>query len=222
VLQGVLTKIAGLSSFGFQLPNFFGSRLFAANCNFQSQIAGGSPACKLASQPMEEKRMKLESLHELFVAELQDLYSAENMTVNALPKVIEKVSSHDLKTALTEHLEETKVQVDRLDQIFDQLGDDEVDRKGKKCKGMDGILKENKEFLGEDAEPEVLDAGVIAGAQKVEHYEIAGYGTVRNYASLLGRTEWMGMLEVTLEEEKAADKKLSQLAEKINVQAKAA
>jgi len=171
--------------------------------------------------PLEEKRMKLESLHELFVAELQDLYSAENMIVKALPKVIEKVSSHDLKTALTEHLEETKVQVDRLDQIFDQLGD-EVDRKGKKCKGMDGILKENKEFMGEDAEPEVLDAGVIAGAQKVEHYEIAGYGTVRTYASLLGRTEWMGMLEVTLEEEKAADKKLSQLAERINVQAKAA
>lgn len=166
--------------------------------------------------------MKLESLHDLFVAELQDLYSAENMILKALPKVIEKASATDLKTALTEHLEETKVHVERLGQIFDQLGGDEVDRKGKKCKGMDGILKENKEFLGEDAEPEVLDAGAIAGAQKVEHYEIAAYGTVRTYASLLGRTEWVQLLEVTLEEEKAADKKLTQLAERINVQAKAA
>lgn len=165
--------------------------------------------------------MKLESLHDLFVEELEDLYSAENMILKALPKVIEKASAKELKTALTEHLEETKVQVERLDQIFDQLGD-EVDRKGKKCKGMEGIIKENKEFLSEDAEPEVLDAGAIAGVQKVEHYEIAGYGTVRTYASLLGRTEWMAILEVTLEEEKQADKKLTQLAERINVQAKAA
>ena len=165
--------------------------------------------------------MRLESLHELFITELQDLYSAENMIVKALPKVIEKVSSQELKGALTAHLEETKVHVERLDQIFDQLGD-EVDRKGKKCKGMDGILKENKDFLGEDAEPEVLNAGAIAGAQKVEHYEISAYGTARTYASLLGRTDWMELLEVTLEEEKAADKKLTQLAEHINVQAKAA
>ena len=166
--------------------------------------------------------MKLESLHDLFVAELQDLYSAENLILKALPKVIEATSSHALKTALTEHWEETKVHVERLDQIFDQLGGDEVNRKGKKCKGMDGIIKENKEFLSEDADPEVLDAGAIAGAQKVEHYEIATYGTVRTYASLLGRNEWAQILETTLEEEKAADKKLSQLAEKINVQAKAA
>ena len=143
------------------------------------------------------------------------------MIVKALPKMIETVSAPDLKSALTEHLAETKLQVQRLDQIFDQLGDD-VDRKDKKCKGMEGILKENKEFLGEDAEPEVLDAGAIAGAQKVEHYEIAGYGTVRTYATLLGRNDWVQLLEVTLEEEKAADKKLTMLAEHINVQAKAA
>jgi ferritin-like metal-binding protein YciE len=175
----------------------------------------------LGISTMGGERMKLESLHDLFVEELQDLYSAENMILKALPKVIEKASAQELKTALTGHLEETKVHVERLDQIFDQLGD-EVDRKAKRCKGMDGIIKENKEFLGEDAEPEVLDAGAIAGAQKVEHYEIAGYGTVRTYASLLGRAEWMEILEVTLEEEKATDKKLTQLAEKINVQAKAA
>src|SRR5215471_2630211 len=133
--------------------------------------------------------MKLESLHELFITDLQDLYSAENMIVKALPKVIDKVSSQELKSALTTHLEETRVHVERLDQIFDQLGD-EVDRKGRKCKGMDGIIKENKDLLSEDAEPEVLDAGMIAGAQRVEHYEIAAYGTVRTYANLLGRNDW--------------------------------
>jgi len=167
------------------------------------------------------KPMKLESLHDLFVEELQDLYSAENMIIKALPKMIDKASAADLKGALTEHLEQTKVQVDRLDQIFDQLGD-ELDRKGRKCKGVEGIIKENKTLLSEDAEPEVLDAGIIAGAQKIEHYEIAAYGTVRNYANLLGRNDWMQILEVTLEEEKQADKKLTQLAEHINVQAKAA
>src|SRR5215471_1241365 len=171
--------------------------------------------------PREERSMKLESLHDLFVEELQDLYSAENMIIKALPKMIDKASAADLKGALTEHLEQTKVQADRLDQIFDQLGD-ELDRKGRKCKGVEGIIKENKTLLSEDAEPEVLDAGIIAGAQKIEHYEIAAYGTVRNYANLLGRNDWMQILEVTLEEEKQADKKLTQLAEHINVQAKAA
>jgi ferritin-like metal-binding protein YciE len=165
--------------------------------------------------------MKLESLRELFINELQDLYSAENMIIKALPKMIEKVSAPELKSALNTHLEETKVQVSRLDQIFDQLGD-EVDRKDKKCKGMEGIIKENKDFVGEDAEPEVLDAGIIAGAQKVEHYEIASYGTVRTYASLLGRQDWLQLLEVTLEEEKQADKKLSALSNHINIEAKAA
>jgi len=172
--------------------------------------------------PREMKSMKLESLHDLFVEELEDLYSAEKMIIKALPKMIEKTSAADLKGALTEHLEETKVQVERLDQIFDQLGGDEVDRKGRKCKGVEGIIKENKNFLSEDAEPEVLDAGIIAGAQKIEHYEIAAYGTVRTYATLLGHNDWTQILEVTLEEEKQADKKLTQLAERINVQARAA
>jgi len=169
----------------------------------------------------EEKPVKLESLHDLFVEELQDIYSAENLIIKALPKMIEKASAPELKSALTTHLEETRVQVERLDQIFDQLGD-EVDRKGRKCKGMDGIIKENKDLLSEDAEPEVLDAGMIAGAQRVEHYEIAAYGTVRTYANLLGRNDWMQTLEVTLEEEKQADARLNQLAERINAQAKAA
>jgi ferritin-like metal-binding protein YciE len=165
--------------------------------------------------------MKLESLRELFIEELQDLYSAENQILEALPKMIEKASSPDLKAGFTEHLEQTRQHVSRLDRIFDQLGDD-VDADEKTCKGMQGIIKDAKELLKTDAQPEVLDAGMIAGAQRVEHYEIAGYGTVRTYAQLLGRTEWAQLLEQTLQEEKETDKKLSQLASHINLEAKAA
>jgi ferritin-like metal-binding protein YciE len=165
--------------------------------------------------------MKLESLHELFIEELQDLYSAENQIIDALPKMIEKASSPDLKAGFTEHLEQTRQHVSRLDQIFNQLGKD-VDREEKTCKGMQGIIKDNKELLKTDAEPEVLDAGMIAGAQRVEHYEIAGYGTVRTYAQLLGRNEWAQLLEQTLQEEKDTDSKLNQLASHINLEAKAA
>ena len=164
--------------------------------------------------------MKLESLHELFVEELQDLYSAENQIIKALPDMIEEASSPQLKQALQQHLEETRNQVKRLDQIFSQLKD--VDKEDKTCKGMKGIIADNQDLLDEDAEPEVLDAGMIAGAQRVEHYEIAGYGTVRTYAELLGRKDWAQLLEQTLQEEKNADQKLNQLAGRINVEAKAA
>jgi ferritin-like metal-binding protein YciE len=164
--------------------------------------------------------MKLESLNELFVEELQDLYSAENQIIEALPDLIEEASSAQLKSALQQHLEETRNQVRRLDQIFDQLP--KVDRKDKTCKGMKGIIKDNQDLLDTDAEPEVLDAGMIAGAQRVEHYEIAGYGTVRTYAELLGRKDWAQLLEQTLQEEKNADQKLNQLAGRINIEAKAA
>jgi ferritin-like metal-binding protein YciE len=165
--------------------------------------------------------MKLESLRELFIEELQDLYSAENQILEALPKMIEKASSPDLKAGFSEHLEQTRNHVNRLDQIFDQLGDD-IDRDDKTCKGMKGIIKDNEDLIKTNAEPEVLDAGMIAGAQRVEHYEIAGYGTVRTYAQLLGRNEWAQLLEQTLEEEKTTDKKLNQLATHINLEAKAA
>jgi len=165
--------------------------------------------------------MKLESLRELLIEELQDLYSAENQILEALPKMIEKASSPDLKAGFTEHLEQTRQHVARLDQIFDQLGD-EFDRDDKTCKGMQGIIKDSKELIKTDAEPEVLDAGMIAGAQRVEHYEIAGYGTVRTYAQLLGRNEWVQLLEQTLQEEKDTDRKLTQLAGHINLEAKAA
>jgi ferritin-like metal-binding protein YciE len=164
--------------------------------------------------------MKLENLHSLFVEELQDLYSAEQQIIEALPDMIEEASSPDLKSALQNHLEETRGQVRRLDQIFSQIP--KVDKEGKTCKGMKGILKDNEELIGTDAEPEVLDAGMIAGAQRVEHYEIAGYGTVRTYAELLGRKDWAQLLEQTLQEEKQADQKLNGLASRINVEAKAA
>ena len=165
--------------------------------------------------------MKLESLRELLIEELQDLYSAENQILEALPKMIEEAESPELKNGFSQHLEQTRGHVRRLDQIFDQLGKD-VDRKEKTCKGMKGIIKDAEDLLDEDAEPEVLDAGMIAGAQRVEHYEIAGYGTVRTYAQLLGRKDWAQLLQQTLDEEKETDQKLNQLAGRINVEAKAA
>ena len=164
--------------------------------------------------------MKLENLHSLLVEELQDLYSAENQIIEALPDMIEEASSPDLKGALQQHLEETRGQVRRLDQIFSQIPN--VKKDGKTCKGMKGIIKDGQDLLDTDAEPEVLDAGMIAAAQRVEHYEIAGYGTVRTYAQLLGRKDWAQLLEQTLNEEKQADQKLNQLASHINVEARAA
>jgi ferritin-like metal-binding protein YciE len=164
--------------------------------------------------------MKLESLRELFVEELQDLYSAENMIIKALPKMMEKSSSPDLKNALDQHLQQTRGQVRRLDQIFDQLP--KVDREDRKCKGMEGVLKEGDEILKENAEPEVRDAGIISAAQRVEHYEMAGYGTVRTYARLLGHNGWAQLLQQTLDEEKEADRILNGLSERINLEAKAA
>jgi ferritin-like metal-binding protein YciE len=164
--------------------------------------------------------MKLESLHDLFVEELQDLFSAENMILKALPKMVETATSPELKQGFEQHLAQTRNQVQRLNQIFDAIP--EVDREGKKCKGMEGIIKDAKELLESDAEPEVMDAGLIAGAQRVEHYEIAGYGTVANYAQLLGRNEWVQLLRQTLDEEKETDTRLTQLARNINLEAKAA
>lgn len=160
--------------------------------------------------------MEMESLRDLFIDELKDLYSAENQIIKALPKMIKKASSEELKSAFQEHLEQTKGQVERLDQIFQEL--DESPR-GKKCKGMEGLLAEGKELMEEDAEPEVLDAGLISAAQRVEHYEIAGYGCVRTYANLLGMTKAEKLLQQTLDEEKETDELLSGLAENINVEA---
>lgn len=163
--------------------------------------------------------MKLESLRELFVEELKDLYSAENQIIKALPKMIKASSSEDLKTGFAKHLEQTKEHVSRLEKIFAEL---EESPKGKKCHGMEGLLEEGKELMEEDAEPEVLDAGLIAAAQHVEHYEIAGYGCVRTYAELLGKKGMAQLLQKTLDEEKQTDEKLTVLAEGINLEAEEA
>ena len=164
--------------------------------------------------------MKLESLRELFVQELGDLYSAENMIVKALPKMMEKTSSPELRKALDEHLQQTRGHVRRLDQIFDQLP--KADREDHKCKGMEGVIKEGEDLIKKDAEPEVRDAGIISAVQRVEHYEMAGYGTVRTYARLLGHNDWAQLLQQTLDEEKDADRILNTLSERINLEAKAA
>ena len=162
--------------------------------------------------------MEIDTLQKLYVEELRDLHSAERQIIQALPKMIKAASSPDLKAALQEHLEITKEQLGRLDQIFEKLGKKGT---GKKCKGMEGVINDGKELLEEDMAPEVLDAGIISAAQHVEHYEMAGYGTVRTYAQLLGDRDAMKLLQQTLDEEGDADKQLTMLAERINVEAEA-
>jgi ferritin-like metal-binding protein YciE len=161
--------------------------------------------------------MEHNALMELYVDELKDLYDAENRLVKALPKVAKAANSEKLRSAVEEHLEQTRGHVDRLKEIFDNLGEKAT---GKKCAGMMGILKEGEEIMDEDFEGEVMDAALISAAQRVEHYEIAAYGCVRTWAELLGENEASSLLEKTLEEEKETDEKLTELAEEINVQAK--
>jgi len=161
--------------------------------------------------------MQHNALMELYVDELKDLYDAETRLVKALPKVAKAASSDKLRTAVEEHLEQTRGHVDRLKEIFANLGEKAT---GKKCVGMMGILKEGEEIMDEDFEAEVMDAALISAAQRVEHYEIAAYGCVRTWADLLGEREASALLDKTLEEEKETDEKLTQLAEEINVQAK--
>ena len=161
--------------------------------------------------------MQMKSLRELYVEELKDLYSAENQILKALPKMMRAASDRDLQRAFSQHEKQTRRQVKRLDRIFRQLGESP---RGKKCKGMEGLLEEGQELIQERPEPEVLDAGLIAAAQRVEHYEIAGYGTVRTYARQLGEEEHASLLQETLDEEGETDKLLTQLAEgSINLEA---
>ncbi len=161
--------------------------------------------------------MKLDSLNELYVDHLKDMYSAETQITKALPRMVKKATSPDLKAAFEAHLQETQGQIQRLEQIFQTL---EKSPRGKKCGGMEGLLEEGKEVMSEDIDPEVLDAALIAAAQKVEHYEISAYGTARAYARLLGDNTAVKLLTLTLEEEVKADKKLTHLAESgINIEA---
>ncbi len=161
--------------------------------------------------------MKLETLKDLFVEELRDLYSAENQILKALPKMHKAAHSPELKAAFELHLKQTEGQVARLEQIFTKLGEKPT---GKTCKAMEGLVAEGSEMIHEKAEPAVKDAGLIAAAQRVEHYEMAGYGTVRTFAKHLKMTEAEHLLQQTLQEEEATDKKLSTLAESnVNLQA---
>jgi ferritin-like metal-binding protein YciE len=161
--------------------------------------------------------MKLESLNDLYLSELKDLYSAEDQIVKALPKVIEKTTSPELRQALANHLEETRGHVARLEEIFEMHGEE---AQKQKCKGMQGVLAEGEELMGYDATPEVRDAAIISACQRVEHYEIAAYGTVRTYAEQLGFERAAAVLQETLDEELAADDKLTDIAaSRVNLEA---
>ena len=155
---------------------------------------------------------KLSSLDDLLVHELQDIYHAEGQILKALPKMTKAASNSDLKAAFEEHRVQTEGQVKRLEEVFKLLG---LPAKGKKCEGMAGLIEEGKKTMEEDAEPEVLDAALIAAAQKVEHYEIASYGCVCTYAEMLGLDEIHDLLGQTLEEEEATDQRLTALAESV-------
>jgi ferritin-like metal-binding protein YciE len=161
--------------------------------------------------------MEMETLKDLYVEELKDLYSAENQITKALPKMIKAASHEELKQAFTRHLKETEIHVQRIEEVCDELG---VSPKGKKCIGMEGLLKEGSELIKEKPEPDVLDAGLIAAAQHVEHYEMAGYGCVRTYARQLGYEHQAQLLQTTLDEEGKTDHLLTEIAESsINIEA---
>jgi ferritin-like metal-binding protein YciE len=168
--------------------------------------------------------MQKDSLRDLYVDELRDLYSAETQLVKALPKMAKASSNDQLRRGFEEHLRQTSEHVSRLEQIFEQLGEKPS---GRKCVGMEGLVKEGSELIKselikEDFSDEVKDAGIIGAAQRVEHYEIAAYGTVRTFAELLGEPEHVSLLEATLNEEKQTDGKLTELAEQINPAARGA
>jgi len=161
--------------------------------------------------------MEMESLRDLYLEELKDVYNAEKQLVKALPKMAKNASHEELRTAFEEHLAVTEEQVRRLETIFEDLG---KPARGKKCVGMEGLLAEGQEMMQEDMEPEVLDAALISAAQRVEHYEIAAYGTLRTYARQLGLENHAELLQQTLDEEGEADKLLTQIAEStVNVDA---
>jgi ferritin-like metal-binding protein YciE len=161
--------------------------------------------------------MKLKSLSDLLQHELKDLYSAENQLVKALPKMAKAAANDELKAGFEEHLEQTKGHVRRLDQIADIL---KIKLTGHKCKAMEGLVEEGADLISEDADDSVRDAGLIGAAQRVEHYEIAAYGTARTLATVLGHDDVADLLGETLDEEKETDQKLTDLAEStINVEA---
>ena len=154
--------------------------------------------------------MKLDTLEKLYVDELRDIYNAENQLLKALPKMAKGASSPDLKNAFETHLRQTESHVERLEQIFADLDESP---KGKTCRAMKGLIEEGSEILKEDGEESVLDAGIIVAAQKVEHYEMAAYGSARTFARLLGQEKAAELLQSTLDEESETNESLNQLAE---------
>src|ERR1700757_3824890 len=159
-------------------------------------------AVRSAGNEPRRRTMQKDSLRQLYVDELKDLYSAETQLVKALPKMAKASSTPQLRQAFEEHLRQTSEQVSRLEQIFEMLDEKPT---GKKCLGMDGLVKEGAETMKENYEDAIMDAAIIGAAQRIEHYEIAGYGTVRTFAELLGEDEHVSLLEETLEEEKQTD-----------------
>ncbi len=149
------------------------------------------------------------SMHDLLIEELRDLYDAEKQIERALPKMAKSATSDELRSAFEEHLEMTRQQRERLEEIFDKM---DTPRRGKKCEAIAGLIEEAKDLMQEGLKPEVLDVGLIVGAQKVEHYEIAAYGSVRDHAKIMGLNEVADLLEKTLEEEKQTDMKLNKIA----------
>jgi ferritin-like metal-binding protein YciE len=161
--------------------------------------------------------MELETLKDLYIHELKDLFSAEQQLVKALPKMAKAANDKELAAGFQEHLQQTKEHAQRLERV---LSSHKATTRGAKCKAMEGLVAEGAEMIEEEADAEVKDAGLIAAAQRVEHYEIAGYGTARTYAELLGDQEGAKLLQTTLEEERQTDQKLSKLAKSaINVAA---
>lgn len=160
--------------------------------------------------------MKINSLLDLYIDELRDLYDAESQILKALPKMAEAVTNEDLQNAFNEHAERSQEQLERLERIFEEA---ELKPKGKKCEGMKGIITECQEYLDQDLSPEIMDVCLIGCAQRVEHYEIAAYGCVVAYAKALGREDEADQLEQTLDEEKETDETLTELAEGINMEA---
>lgn len=160
---------------------------------------------------------KITTLEDAYIEQLRDIYNAETQLIKALPKMAKAAHNEELKAGFEEHLEQTKVHATRLEEIFEALDEKPT---GKKCKAMAGLVEEGAETISEDATPEVKDALLIAAAQRVEHYEIAAYGTVKTFAHLLGHEDAAKLLEETLQEEVDTDEKLTEAAESINVEAK--
>jgi ferritin-like metal-binding protein YciE len=160
--------------------------------------------------------MPVENLEQLLIDELKDIYSAEKQITKALPKMAKATKSPELRQAFETHLEETKGQIERLDQIFETLGKKAT---GKTCHGMQGVIEEGSEMIQELDKGDVRDAALISAAQRVEHYEIAAYGTVREYAKMLGHKDVAKLLDETLDEEKATDEKLNSLSARVNSEA---